>query len=79
MVIDKLTYPIIMSEMAKFPKYITTTHNGDIGLAKTNILYNATMNKINKAILIDIRKTFDTVDKDILRDTIIRILNPEHR
>lgn len=61
--------------MAKFLKYITTTHNGDIGLAKINIFYNATMNKLNKAILIDICKTFDIIDKDILRDTLIRTLN----
>ena len=79
MAIDKLTYPIIINEIGNQISQIQygNPKSGDIGLAKVNILYKATTKKLNKAILIDIRKAFDTIDREILRDIIAKNLIPE--
>ena len=72
MVLDKLLFQIITPNMTNilYPNQFGLPYNGDVNTAKVNIIYNATTCAMNKIVLIDITKAFDTVNRNILRHKI---------
>ena len=77
MVLDKLLYPIIHKHtiQAIAINQYGSGNRIDITAAKINIMQNAKKYNLSKILLIDIKKAFDTVDRQILQQKINELPN----
>ena len=77
MILDKLLYPIIHKHI--IPAIPINQYGSgnriDITAAKINIMHNAKKHNLSKILLIDIKKAFDIVDRQILQQKINEIPN----